>query len=159
MFRLLDTPLCVRCSWSQVSSSKAMNDHPRSFRPQPHPYPRPCGRNHYSPSAKLLPLKCPLRHSSSILIPYFSNTNTSPHTTQFRSTIKWPGGVYKLLNQRALKISPANKINIFQCIDKAFWVEFQRVPLKFHTKYITHTSKDAFLYNIAILIALRFKSS
>ena len=25
-----------------------------------------------------------------------------------------------------------------------FWVEFQRVPLKFHTKYITYTSKDMF---------------
>ena len=25
---------------------------------------------------------------------------------------------------------------------KVFWVEFQRYPLKFHTKYLTHTLKD-----------------
>ena len=30
---------------------------------------------------------------------------------------------------------------------KIFCVEFQRVPLKFHTKYLTHTLKDAILYN------------
>ena len=27
---------------------------------------------------------------------------------------------------------------------KIFCVEFQRVPLKFHTKYLTHTLKDIF---------------
>ena len=32
-------------------------------------------------------------------------------------------------------------------------------PLKFHTKYPTHTLKDMFLYNIKILRALKFKSS
>ena len=30
----------------------------------------------------------------------------------------------------------------FQSMDKTFCVEFQRVPLKFHTKYQTHTLKD-----------------
>ena len=25
---------------------------------------------------------------------------------------------------------------------KIFWVEFQMYPLKFHTKYLTHTLKD-----------------
>ena len=49
---------------------------------------------------------------------------------------------YELLNLRALKISPVNKIHIFQCMGKIFCVEFQRVPLKFHTKYLTHTLKD-----------------
>ena len=43
---------------------------------------------------------------------------------------------------------------------KIFCVEFQRVPLKFHTKYRTHKLKDAFfLYNFEILRALKFKSS
>ena len=49
---------------------------------------------------------------------------------------------YKLLNLRALKFSPVNKMHIFQCMDKIFCVEFQKEPLKFHTKYITHTLKD-----------------
>ena len=39
---------------------------------------------------------------------------------------------YELLNLRALKFSPANKIYIFQCMGKIFFVEFQRYPLKFH---------------------------
>ena len=49
---------------------------------------------------------------------------------------------YELLNLRALKFSYVNKIHIFQCMGKIFCVEFQRYPLKFHTKYLTHTSKD-----------------
>ena len=57
-----------------------------------------------------------------------------------------PGGrfknTYELLNLRALKFSPVNKIHIFQCMGKIFCVEFQRYPLKFHTKYLTHTLKD-----------------
>ena len=59
-----------------------------------------------------------------------------------------PGGgggrfknVYELLNLRALKISMLYTNDIFQCMGKIFCVEFQRVPLKFHTKY-THTLKD-----------------
>ena len=56
------------------------------------------------------------------------------------------GGVskntYELLNQRALKFSYVNKIHIFRCMGKIFCVEFQRYPLKFHTKYLTHTLKD-----------------
>ena len=35
---------------------------------------------------------------------------------------------YKLLNLRALKISPLYKIHIFQCMGKIFCVEFHRVP-------------------------------
>ena len=50
---------------------------------------------------------------------------------------------YELLNLRALKISMLYKICSFQCMGKIFCVEFQRVPLKFHTKYHTHTLKDA----------------
>ena len=48
---------------------------------------------------------------------------------------------HELLNLRALKFSPLNKIHIFQCMGKIFCVEFQRYPLKFHTKYLTHTLK------------------
>ena len=66
---------------------------------------------------------------------------------------------YELLNLRALKFSPVNKMHIFQCMGKIFCVEFQRVPLKFHTKYLTHTLKDTFLWNVEILRALRVKSS
>ena len=57
-----------------------------------------------------------------------------------------PGGrfknTYELLNPRALKFSYVNKIHIFQCTGKIFCVEFQRYPLKFHTKYLTRTLKD-----------------
>ena len=49
---------------------------------------------------------------------------------------------YELLNLRALKISMLYKKHIFQCMGEIFCVEFQRVPLKFHTKYLTHTLKD-----------------
>ena len=49
---------------------------------------------------------------------------------------------YELFNLRALKYSPVNKIHIFQCMGEIFCVEFQRYPLKFHTKYLTHTLKD-----------------
>ena len=47
------------------------------------------------------------------------------------------GGFQKrvwLLNLRALKISMLYKNHIFQCMGKIFFVEFQRVPLKCHTK-------------------------
>ena len=55
---------------------------------------------------------------------------------------------YELLNLRAIKFSPVNKIHTFQCMGKIFCVEFQRVPLKFHRKYLTHTLKDAiFMHN------------
>ena len=47
--------------------------------------------------------------------------------------------VYELLNLRALKISMLYKNHIFQCMGKIFCVKFQRVPLKFHIKYLTHT--------------------
>ena len=64
----------------------------------------------------------------------------------FVVTIVPPGGHFKnnyeLLNLRALKFSPVNKIHIFQCMGKIFYEEFQRYPLKFHTKYLTYTLKD-----------------
>ena len=51
---------------------------------------------------------------------------------------------YELLNLRALKISKLYESHIFQCMSMKFCVEIQRVPLKFHTKYHTHTLKDAY---------------
>ena len=42
--------------------------------------------------------------------------------------------VRELLILRALKISILYKNHIFQCMGKIFCVEFQRYPLKFHTK-------------------------
>ena len=61
---------------------------------------------------------------------------------------------YELLNLRALKISMLYKNHIFQCTGKIFCVEFQRVPLKFHTKYLTHALKD-----VDFIHRLKFKSS
>ena len=52
-----------------------------------------------------------------------------------------------------------NKFYIFQCMGKIFCVEFQRLPLKFHTKYLTIHWKMIILYNVENLRALRFKSS
>ena len=61
------------------------------------------------------------------------------------SLIMLPGfffkNIYELLNLRALKISTLYKNCIIQCMGKIFCVEFQRFPLKFHTKYLTHTLK------------------
>ena len=45
---------------------------------------------------------------------------------------------------------------IFQCIGMLFCVEFQRVLLKFHTKYFAHTWKDKYVIWMGILRALRF---
>ena len=49
---------------------------------------------------------------------------------------------YELLSLRAVKNSLLYKNYIFQCMGKVFCVEFQRAPMKFHTKYLTHTLKD-----------------
>ena len=61
---------------------------------------------------------------------------------------------YALLNLRALKISVLYKNHIFQWMGKIFCVEFQRVSLKFHTKYLTHTLKD-----VDFIHRWKFKSS
>ena len=61
---------------------------------------------------------------------------------------------YELLNLRALKISMLYKNHIVQCMGKIFCVEFQRVPLKFHTKYLAHTLK-----NVDFIHRWKFKSS
>ena len=53
---------------------------------------------------------------------------------------------YELINLGALKSSLLNKLHIFQCMGKIFWVEFQRAPLKFHTKYLTIENLRAFRF-------------
>ena len=47
----------------------------------------------------------------------------------------------QLLNFRTFGNSMWYKYNIFQCMDRIFCVEFQREPLKLHTKYLIHTLK------------------
>ena len=66
---------------------------------------------------------------------------------------------YELSNLRALKISTLYKNRIFQCMGKIFCLEFQRFPLKFHSKYLAHTLKDVVFIHSYNLSALRFKSS
>ena len=57
---------------------------------------------------------------------------------------------YELLNLTALKISTLYRNCIFQCMAMyergIFFVEFQRYPLKFHTKYLTHISKYVYFF-------------
>ena len=53
-------------------------------------------------------------------------------------TFMHPGS--ELLNRGALKLSTLNKNHIFQC--PTFCVDFQSIPFKFHTRYLTHTLKD-----------------
>ena len=57
-------------------------------------------------------------------------------------------GILNIGPFQKLKISPLYKIFIFQCMGKIFCVEFQRVPLKFHTKYLVHTLKDEYFIQI-----------
>ena len=62
--------------------------------------------------------------------------------------------VYELSNRRALKISELYKNHIFQSMGKIFCVEFQRVPMKFHKKYLTPTLRD-----VDFIHRWKFKSS
>ena len=87
------------------------------------------------------------RHSDGPLILQCIDSHTNRSGGRFKNT-------YELLNLRALKISKLHKNHIFQCMGKIFCVEFQRVPLKFHTKYLTHTLKDVNFIHI-----WKFKSS
>ena len=49
---------------------------------------------------------------------------------------------YELLNLKALKFPTVDINHIFQSMGKIFSVGFKSYPLKFHTKYLTHTLKD-----------------
>ena len=94
-------------------------------------------------------------------LPPIYDVITQEKQTGIQRLYKWEHlkNAYELINLAALKFSPANKIRIFQCMGKIFCVEFQSVPLKFHTRYLTHIMKDEFLYNVEILRAGRFMSS
>ena len=93
----------------------------------------------------LLAVKLPL---STGILPVSRDTDISESSGgRFKNT-------YELLNLRALKISKLHKNHILQCMGKIFCVEFQRFPLKFHTKYLTHTLKDVDFIHI-----WKFKSS
>ena len=59
---------------------------------------------------------------------------------------------YELINLAAPKFSLVNKLHIFQCMGKLFYVELQ----KFHTKYLTHTLKETIFFSIENLGALKF---
>ena len=72
-------------------------------------------------------------------------------------TVKVQGGISKIL--RALKFSALYKNHIFQCMGKIFCVEFQRYPLKFYTKYLTHTLKMCSFWTGGSLRAPTFTSS
>ena len=50
--------------------------------------------------------------------------------------------IFELLNLRANKISILYKDQIIPCMGKIVCVEFQRLHLKYHTKYLTRTLKD-----------------
>ena len=94
-----------------------------------------------------------------VLIVFPSLTSSSPYPFPTPSHKK-NANAYELLNLRALKISMSYKNHVFQCMGKIFCVEFQRVPLKFHTKYLTHALKDTcILFTCENLRALGFKSS
>ena len=54
------------------------------------------------------------------------------------------------LNLGAPKCSPVDWISIFPCMGKILCAQFQRVALKFHTKYLTHTLEDAILIQCGI---------
>ena len=85
-------------------------------------------------------------------------TLLSPPRT-YISDMGWVSKTLELINLRALKFSPMIKIYISQYMDKIFCVEFQKVPLKFHKRYLAHTLKDTVLYNSEILRALRLGGS
>ena len=65
--------------------------------------------------------------------------NRISYLTEARGHFK---NAYEFVNLGALKFTTLYQNHIFQCMGKIFWVEFQRYPLKFHTKYRTHTLKN-----------------
>ena len=97
-------------------------------------------------AANLLPIINYPMHFCQTVKYCLNNSSLLPCHGKTHQSNNWTGGrfkdVYEFLNLRAHKISMLYTICIFQCIGKIFCVEFQRVPLKFHTKYLTHTLKD-----------------
>ena len=85
-----------------------------------------------------------------ILVPYLE-VKSRQHIWRSGERFK---NTYALLNLGALEISTLYKNCIFQCMGKICCVEFQRFPLKVHTKYLTRTLKD-----VHFIYMLKFKST
>ena len=66
---------------------------------------------------------------------------------------------YELLNPRALKFSPVNKMHIFQCMGKIFVCNFKGYLWNYTQNILPIHWKKRFWYNIEILRALAIKSS
>ena len=75
--------------------------------------------------------------------------NSNNHICKYKVKTETPLGLFAFYSWkifinvylRNFKISMLYKNHIFQYMGQTFCVEFQRVPLKFHTKYLTHTLK------------------
>ena len=68
-----------------------------------------------------------------------------------------PGGWLKNASISSYN-SISYKNHIFKCMLKIFCVEFQRYPLKFHSKYLTHTLKDVCFLRFEKLRAFTFRT-
>ena len=64
------------------------------------------------------------------------------HESQFHDTCIWWSGDHFKNVCKCWNFLLLNRIHIFQCMGKIFCGEFQSEPLKFHTKYLSRTSKD-----------------
>ena len=85
---------------------------------------------------------------------YYMDLNWGPSKL---SSVWYLGGIkntYGLFNLRAVKFTTWYENCVLLCMSKIFYVEIQRVPLKFNTKYLTHTLKDVYFIRI-----WNFKSS
>ena len=115
-------------------------------------------RGHWVRSLNRLLTQCPLMFVRSLWLTLRSGTKDEPYgggwggvgRGAFQNTLE-------LLNLKALEISTVYKNCIIQCMGKIFCVEFQRYPLKFHTKYFTNRLED--IDFIHMWKFKRFKSS
>ena len=69
----------------------------------------------------------------------------------FRSSYRWDLNLahlwpilrcHNFMISQFVKFVTSRKIDILRCMCSKFCVKFQRAPLKFHTKFWTHTSKN-----------------
>ena len=83
-------------------------------------------------------------HLSPLIIRLTNRVSCTACNHSQHKEVEWPGGhfknAYELLNLRALKIQCCIKI-MFQYMGKIF----QRYPLKFQTKYLTHILKYVYV--------------
>ena len=83
-------------------------------------------------------------HLSPLIIRLTNRVSCTACNLSQHKEVEWPGGhfknAYELLNLRALKIQCCIKI-MFQYMGKIF----QRYPLKFKTKYLTHILKYVYV--------------